>query len=234
MEFLENNQLRDNKPVKLGKELYSVKESYWISYNGMRTLKYMRRAKRNKELSPKFIERIMLKVTEVNDCDICSYAHTKMALENGMTNREIQKLLAGIMEDVPEEELTAVLFAQHYADTRGHPTKESWKRLIEIYGLSKAKGILGFIRTIMIGNAYGIPFSSFFKRLKGKPDKRSSVGYEISMILGSILIPFSLIHALISDIYKNRLSDSCINIGYIQKPVIKRKKENLENLIRVD
>lgn len=200
MELQENNQLSCNAPVNLGKKLYSVKESYWISFQCMRTMRYMYQAKRNKELSPKFIERIMLKVTEVNDCDICSYAHTKMALEKGMSNQEIQKLLAGIMGEVPEDELTAVFFAQHYADTRGHPTEESWKRLIEIYGLSKAKGILGSIRIIMMGNAYGIPISSFFKRLKGKPDNRSGLFYEISMILGAILIPISLIHASIFDI----------------------------------
>lgn len=203
MESLENNQLSCSAPVKLGKELYSVKEFYWISYQCMRTIKYMYRAKRNKELDPKIIERIMLKVTEVNECDICSYAHAKMALEKGMSNHEIQKLLSGIMDDVPEDELTAVLFAQHYADSRAHPTKESWERLIEIYGLSKAKGILGSVRTIMMGNAYGIPISSIFNRLRHKPDKRSSLVYEISMILGgAVLIPISLIHALISDLLR--------------------------------
>ena len=67
----------------LGRKLYSVPESYWILYQGFSTVKYMFKAKKNKELSPDFIERIMLAVTEVNGCAICSYAHTKMALEAG-------------------------------------------------------------------------------------------------------------------------------------------------------
>jgi len=54
------------------KKLYSVQESYWIFYNGIRTMRYMYRAKRNNELSPEFIERIMLAVTEVNHCNLCS------------------------------------------------------------------------------------------------------------------------------------------------------------------
>jgi hypothetical protein len=54
----------------------------------------------------------------------------------------------------------------------------------------------------MIGNTYGIPWSSFFNRFRGKPDPRSSLQYEVSMILGTILIPISFIHALISDIMK--------------------------------
>jgi AhpD family alkylhydroperoxidase len=188
--------------TKFGKKLYSVPESYWIFYNGIRTMKYMYLAKRKGELSPKFIERIMLAVTEVNHCSLCSHAHTKKALESGMSCEEIQKLLSGIIVDVPADEFTAILFAQHYADTRGNPTLESWQRIVEIYGISKARGILGSIRTIMIGNTYGIPWSSFFNRLRGKPDERSSLRYEISMILGSFLIPISLFHALISDLLK--------------------------------
>lgn len=187
---------------EFGKKLYSVAESYWIFYNGIRTMKYMYKAKRNKELSKKFIERIMLAVTEVNNCALCSHAHTKKALESGMSCEEIQKLLSGIIDDIPADQVTAVLFAQHYADTRGNPTMESWAHIVEIYGISKARGILGSIRTIMIGNTYGIPWSSFFNRLRGKPDERSSLRYEISMILGSFLIPISLIHAIISDLFR--------------------------------
>jgi AhpD family alkylhydroperoxidase len=193
---------KPRKVEKFGKKLYSVKESYWISYKGIRSMKYMFKARKNNELSQKFIERIMLAVTEVNDCAICSYAHTKRALESGMSGEEIQNMLAGIIEDVPDGEVAAVMFAQHYADTRGNPTMESWQRIVEIYGISRAKGILGSIRTIMIGNTYGIAWSSFFNRLKGKPDPRSSLRYEVSMILGTILVPISLIHALISDLFK--------------------------------
>lgn len=140
----------------------------------------------------------MLAVTEVNGCEICSYAHSKMALEAGLSNKEIQNMLSGESGDVPSEEMPAVMFAQHYADYRGRPSKESWERMIEIYGLPKSKGILGIIRKIMLGNTYGIPWSSFFNRFKGKPDKRSSLFYELTMIFCSfIFIPIAVIHALL-------------------------------------
>ncbi len=173
--------------MEIGRKLYSVPESYWIFYNGIRTMKYMYNSKRNKELSSKFIERIMLAVTEVNHCGLCSHAHTRKALESGMSCEEIRKILAGSIDDVPDDEVAAVTFAKYYADTRGHPTTKSWQHIVEIYGISKARGILGSIRTIMIGNTYGIPWSSFFNRFRGKPDPRSSLRYEISMILGTFL-----------------------------------------------
>ena len=162
----------------------------------------MLNAKINNELSPQFIERIMLAVTEVNNCSICSFAHTKWALEKGMSKEEIQNILAGNMDDIPADELEAVIFAQHYADTRGNPTKKAWDSIVKVYGTPKARAILGVTRTIMIGNTYGLPWSSFFNRFKGKPDPRSSLKYELSMILGIFLVPISFIHALISNIIK--------------------------------
>ena len=189
--------------IDFGKELYSVQESYWIFYKGLRTIKYMARAKKNNELSPEFIERIMMAVTEVNGCAVCSYAHTKMALEIGMSNEEVNDMLAGVMDNIPADEVEGVMFAQHYADSRGKPSKEAWKRIVEIYGISKSKGILGAIRMIMIGNTYGIPCSSFFNRFRGKPDKRSNLLYDISMIITCIVFaPIVLIHALISDLFR--------------------------------
>lgn len=162
----------------------------------------MHRAKKNGDLSPEFQERIMLAVTEVNGCAICSYAHARMALEAGMSDAEIQNMLAGETADIPAEELPAVLFAQHYADSRGNPSRESWDRVVDVYGLSGARGILGAARAMMIGNAYGIPWSSFFNRFRGKPDKRSSLLYEIGvMTIGSICMLVAIVHALTAQLF---------------------------------
>ncbi|MFA9377140.1 MAG: carboxymuconolactone decarboxylase family protein [Lachnotalea sp.] len=185
------------------KRLYSMKEAYIITWQAMRTMPQLRRARKSGEMDEQFMERVMLAVTEVNGCAICSYAHTKMALEAGLSDIEIQNMLSGISYDVPAEELQAIMFAQHYADSRGIPSKESWERIVETYGLSKAKGILGSIRAIMMGNVYGIPWGSFFNRIKGKPDKRTSWLYDLSLMIGSILfLPFALVHALISKILR--------------------------------
>ena len=184
-----------------GKQLYSVRESYGILYNGLRTIRYLFRARRKNELRPEFIERIMLAVTEVNDCAVCSYGHSKMALEAGMSSEEIRDLLAGVMDGVPADEVPAVLFAQHYADSRGSLSKESWERIVELYGLSRARGILGAVRMIMVGNTYGIPWGSFVNRFRGKPDPRSTVSYEASMMITCVpFLPVALVHAMVSEL----------------------------------
>lgn len=174
----------------MGKKLYSPAEFYRILYHALRTRKYLAAAKKSSAMSTPFIERLMLAVTEVNQCPLCSYEHTKIALEAGMENGEIQSLLAGSADSVPKEETAAVLFAQHYADSRGKPSPEAWKRIAETYGKPEAMGILGAVRIIMLGNAFGIVLNSLKGRRKGKPDERSSPRYEISMLLA--FLPFLL------------------------------------------
>ena len=191
-----------------GGRRYSLKELYWIVYHGMRSLPHMVKARRKKELGKEFTERIMLAVTQVNGCAVCSYAHTRMALEAGLSSGEIRDLLSGVLSGIPSVELPAILFAQHYADQRGKPARGAWDRVMASYGLPKSLGILGAIRMIMIGNAYGIAWSSFFRRFSGKPDRRSTLPYEAGVIiLGSILVPFAAAHALLASLVRARLID---------------------------
>ena len=187
----------------IGRKLYSVPDTYIILFNAMRTIRYMSKSRKNNELSQDFMERIMLAVTQVNACAICSYAHTKMTLEAGLSSEEIQNMLAGVIDDTPPDEIAAVMFAQHYADTRGKPSKDSWERITAIYGQTKAKGILGAIRIIMHANTYGIAWSSFFNRFKGRPDQRSNLFYEIAMLITSIFFfPIALIHVLLVSLFR--------------------------------
>ena len=171
------------------KKKYTPCEFYTALYIGLRTNKYLKKAKKSGELGQEFVERIMLAVTEVNGCELCSYAHTKWALEAGLSDDEIRQILSGVSANIPAEELPAILFAQHYADAKGKPDKEAWARVVEVYGQTKALGILGAVREIMIGNIYGAAASAFRSRLKGKPYHNSNLFKELGMIL-SILVYF--------------------------------------------
>lgn len=186
-----------------GRKLYTLGEIYKILYKGIRTAPYLSKSKRKGEITNQFVERIMIAVTEVNGCAICSYAHTKMALEVGMGDAEIQNMLKGVLDDVPSDEIQAIMFAQHYADSRGNPSKETWDRILDMYGTSKSLGIIGAIRIIMMGNALGIPWSGITSRLKGKPDERSSVSYELmGAIIPPLMIPFAGIHAIVASMLR--------------------------------
>jgi AhpD family alkylhydroperoxidase len=187
----------------LYRKKYTVTEFYKALYKGVRTFKFLRRSKKSGELSEQFVKRIMLAVTEVNGCEVCSYVHTNSALEMGMSDKEIKHLLTGVMDNVPAEEMKAILFAQHYADTKGYPTKGSWDEIKSVYGEQTTMGILGAIRVIMVDNSYGIALSAFKSRMKGELIEKSSLFYEIRMLLSVIpLLPTAIIHAIFSNILK--------------------------------
>ncbi|HOO27132.1 MAG TPA: carboxymuconolactone decarboxylase family protein [Lachnospiraceae bacterium] len=191
------------KKQTAGRKLYSVREAYMIMYRAFRTMPFFIKAKKNGILQETFSERLMLAVTEVNQCAMCSYAHTKMALETGMNLEEINAMLSGDLSDVESEEMPAILFAQHYADSRCKPSEKSWNSVTAQYGSQKSIAILGAIRVIMFGNTYGIPFGSlkarFSKKSKKAVDPRSSLFYELAMLVTLLIfIPCTLIQALIS------------------------------------
>ncbi len=172
--------------------LFTLWEAYGIIYKAIRTFPYLIRGEKSGTMSKKLAERLMIAVTQVNGCAMCSWAHTKMALEAGLSAEEIGAMLSGEMRDVPKEEMKAVLFAQHYADTRGKPSCEAWRQTVSAYGQAKAMAILGAARGMMMGNAYGIPAGSLLGRMGVKrfhADARSSLPYELGLMLTVILFP---------------------------------------------
>lgn len=112
-----------------------------------------------------------------------------MALEMGMEAQQIEDLLAGTLEDIPQGQLKAVLFGQHYAETQGRPSEKAWDEIVQTYGQDAAKGILGTIRIMMVGNIWGIVLGLLKDRIKHrKVDIRSSLGYEL--LLTFSILPF--------------------------------------------
>jgi len=150
-------------------------------------------------LEDDFVERIMLAVTEVNGCAVCSQAHAKAALESGLSESEIKALLSGDQADLPESQSVAILYATHFADTKGHPTKEAHLRLIETYGIDTARSIMAACRIITVGNIVGIAQGCLLDRLHGKSNPESSLLNEVGILLSTLLlVPLGFIIALIA------------------------------------
>ena len=85
----------------------------------------------------------MLAVTEVNGCRYCSYFHTQVSLKAGLKNEEIKRALDGDFKDAPQEELAALYFAQHYAESAGKPNLDAVQCMKDAYGEKKGPGDFG-------------------------------------------------------------------------------------------
>lgn len=93
-------------------------------------------------------ERVMLAVSEVNGCAMCAHFHARLALKAGIDNVEVQEILRAGYDSVPNEHLTAVLFAQHWADTQGDVDPEARMRLDASYEAETVARIMLSIRFI--------------------------------------------------------------------------------------
>ncbi|RJP49489.1 MAG: carboxymuconolactone decarboxylase family protein [Anaerolineaceae bacterium] len=149
----------------------------------------LRRAARGGRVSHAFAEKIMMAVTSVNGCRYCSYGHSRAALAAGVSEAELQKIMALDLGDFPESEAVALTFAQHYAESCCHPDPVAWQRLISYYGQETATDILTYIRMITFGNLLGNTFDALLSRLKGKPAPGSSLGSEVGVLLGAVWMP---------------------------------------------
>jgi len=109
-----------------------------------------------KLIDKEFRSKIMLAATEVNGCRICEYYHSKILLENGTDEKELQAILEGEIGKIDEKEAVALMFSEHYADKSGKYDIEAFKKVKDYYGNDKAQGIMATIKLIMFGNISGI------------------------------------------------------------------------------
>jgi AhpD family alkylhydroperoxidase len=107
-----------------------------------------------RELIPAaFRERLMAVVTEVNGCRYCSYMHARLALSAGATQEELRQMLSGtIPAETPQDELLALTYAQHWAESDARPGPEASQKLLENYGAQKAEAIHIVLHMIRMGN----------------------------------------------------------------------------------
>jgi len=151
----------------------------------------LRKASRSGRISKAFTEKLMLVVSQVNGCRYCSYGHSRAALAAGVSESELQSLLALELEVFSPDEVTALTFAQHYADVKGEPDPSAWQRLVTYYGEEKAHDILAYLRMITFGNLLGNTFDALLSRMGGKPAAGSSLWGEISVLVGVVWMPAS-------------------------------------------
>jgi AhpD family alkylhydroperoxidase len=113
---------------------------------------------RGETLPIAFRERLMLVVTAVNACPYCAHFHSRQALVAGLSPEELEALTAGDFDTSPAEERPAMLYAQHWAESEGHPDPDAAARIVTLYGEQQAAAIELALRMIRIGNLLGNTF----------------------------------------------------------------------------
>ncbi len=126
----------------------------------------IKKAMRGELISEAFRERLMNVVTEVNDCRYCRSFHLSQASEAGVSKEELMQLTSGMISiDTPEDEIPALLYAQHWAEQNAQPDEEHVKELKENYSEPVVEAIQIILRMIRCGNLLGNTFDYFLYKL---------------------------------------------------------------------
>ncbi|MHA1510714.1 MAG: carboxymuconolactone decarboxylase family protein [Promethearchaeota archaeon] len=133
---------------------------------------------KSKRISCDFSERIMLAVTAVNGCRYCEWGHTKMAIESGCTDEEIKNILDLDFQGLKRDEIPALAFAQHFADSKENPSKKALHNLVKEYGTQKAEDIINYCQMITMGNLLGNTVDAFNSRMNGIQVINGSIFFE--------------------------------------------------------
>jgi len=152
--------------MKFTKRIFKNPKDFFIDWWFVtRNVKRLKEATDKGLISDAFKERLMMAVTAVNGCRMCSYAHAKQALKSGISPEDINQLLSGDVANCPEEEAVAVIYAQHWAESDAHPDPEAAQKLQQTYGVEKAEAIHLILRMIRFGNLSGNSLDYLLYRL---------------------------------------------------------------------
>ncbi len=165
------------------KKTYGFRSFFHDAFKVMKSSSHIREVMKSGRISDQFRERIMLAVTAVYGCKYCEWTHTKAALNSGCTEEEIFVIMANDFDSCDPEEVIALAFAQHYAETNGNPTDEAWNKLVEQYSIQKANDIMLLIKMVTVGNLLGNTVEAFGSRFKGKPPENGSLLFELFLYI---------------------------------------------------
>lgn len=140
-------------------------------------------------------EQVMLATTSVNDCRYCSWAHTHLALEQGVDLEALNQLLGNPdASTLGRPEAIAILFAQQFAERQARDAVEGKDRLKEEYSAWQRSEIMAYLHVIYFANLSGNTFDALLARLKGYRVEESQLMTEVivSLLSFPVLIPIML------------------------------------------
>ena len=170
---LTNEPMNKTNSLNFGNNLFFTKRTFnfrsfmQTMQNILRNREKFVNTMKSKRISHEFSERIMLAVTAVNGCRYCEWGHTKMAIESGCTDEEIKYILDLDFQGLKKDEITALAFAQHFAESKENPSKKAINNLVNEYGIQKAEDIINYCRMITVGNLLGNTVDAFNSRMNG-------------------------------------------------------------------
>ena len=202
-----------NRKGKYPKRIYNLSSFFSDIRQVFHQMTALREISKDDRIDRAFAERIMLAVTQVNDCRYCRYGHTRAALAAGVEEKELVDLLQGEFGSIPQEQVVAITFAQHVAEQGGHPDPAASQRLVDVYGVKTAQQINAYIHMITIGNLLGNTFDAILSRFLGRPAEGSHLYEEVAVLLLTVLLAPLALFAILTFSIGRQLKPASSQVG---------------------
>ena len=132
-------------------------------------------------------------VTEINGCAMCYYFHATDALRKGITNGELLELQNRNKpgNSLDKDDIVALTFAEHYADSAGDIDPLALTRLQSAYGKSMSRDLISHLRMVNLGTRTGNTVENLRERVKGNAVSGSKFHDEVFVFccLGWMFVP---------------------------------------------
>ncbi|MBN1523169.1 MAG: carboxymuconolactone decarboxylase family protein [Spirochaetales bacterium] len=151
----------------------SLSEYWSLFQKTFKKMSGLRKILRREQITPQFREKLMLVVSQTNQCAYCSFLHAKKALEEGISQNTIDNILDIEEGHFTPKEIPAVLFARHFAETKGNVSPLSIHTLTEYYGEHTSRQIQAFLQSVLFGNLCCNTVFSFKEHLFSASEKRN-------------------------------------------------------------
>jgi AhpD family alkylhydroperoxidase len=168
---------------EISKHVHTI-DTFWRGFAEMvHPTAEQRASMRSKRIDKSFVEAIELVVSRVNGCRTCTYVHSANALQEGLSDKELEELLALDLGHFPAEQAIAFAFAQHYAETGGESDPVAERRFRDYYGPQMSQDILTHLRFIQFSSMTGATIQALLSRLRGQPVPGSDLLTELIVFL---------------------------------------------------
>jgi len=132
-----------------------------------RTLPRLLRAYASPTLAPALREKVMLATTSVNDCRYCAWVHGHLAVAHGVDLEELRAQLAGTsLAPCDDREALAVLYARHYAESRGDPDPRLVQQVRDTFGPRCSEELFAYVEGIHFANLTGNTLDALLDRIR--------------------------------------------------------------------
>jgi AhpD family alkylhydroperoxidase len=157
-----------------------------------------------RRLSPAMREKIIVAVAQANACRMCEHAHTRMALEAGVTDAELAALERMDETSLDRHTWLALAYARERTreDFSPHFDQEQRAALERELGRQTVLDVENVARVMTVANRIANSLNALSDRRRGRPIPGSRLGDEL--IINVLFLPGAWLGTLIAAVRQRK------------------------------